>query len=167
MPSLPPKPVSASRVDGHVYKVFPNDLNSHYTIFGGLVMATCDRVALVVAERHSQRLSVTASVDSVQFMAPAKEGDTLLVHAACNRTWHSSMEIGVRVVAQDAFRGTERHIVSAYLTFVALGEDNKPTAVPPLLPETDVERRRYAEADMRRNARLAHAKALRDFRSRG
>lgn len=164
MPALRAKPVSASRVDGHVYKVFPNDLNAHYTIFGGLVMATCDRIALVVAERHSQRMSVTASVDSVHFMAPARDGDTLLVSAACNRAWHTSMEIGVKVIAQDAFRDTERHIVSAYLTFVSLDENNRPTPIPALLPETDEERRRYAEAEMRRNTRLAHAKQLKAFR---
>jgi acyl-CoA hydrolase len=164
MSDLPPKTVSTSRVDGHVYKIFPNDLNAHYTVFGGLVMSICDRIALVVAERHSGQVCVTASVDSVHFLAPAKEGDTLLVHAACNRAWTSSMEIGVKVSAENTFTRDTRHIVSAYLTFVALDALSKPMPVPPLAIETADEARRFAEAEMRRNGRLAHAKQLRAFR---
>jgi acyl-CoA hydrolase len=161
---LAPKPVSASKVDGHVYKVFPNDLNAHYTVFGGLVMAICDRIALVVAERHSAHVCVTASVDSVHFLAPAKEGETLIVHAACNRAWKSSMEIGVKVSAENTFTREMRHIVSAYLTFVALDPAGKPVPVPALTAETPDETRRYAEAEMRREARLTHAQKLRAFR---
>ncbi|MFM2419555.1 MAG: hypothetical protein RL385_4278 [Pseudomonadota bacterium] len=164
MSDLPAKTVSASRVDGHVYKIFPNDLNAHYTVFGGLVMSICDRIALVVAERHSGKVCVTASVDSVHFLAPAKEGDTLLVQAACNRAWTSSMEIGVKVSAENTFTRDTRHIVSAYLTFVALDALGKPMHVPSLTPETSDEARRFAEAEMRRNGRLAHAKQLRLFR---
>ena len=146
---------SESAVEQNVYKIFPNDLNSEYTVFGGLVMGLCDRTALIVAERHSGRSCVTAAVDSLHFLAPAHAGETLVLRAAVNRAWRSSMEIGVHVVAEDSFRGETRHVVSAYLTFVALGEDGTPTEVPPVMPETDVERRRYAAAEERRSARLA------------
>lgn len=144
-----------SAIDQNVYKVFPNDLNSEYTVFGGLVMGLCDRTALIVAERHSGRTSVTAAVDSLHFLAPARAGDTLIVKAAVNRTWRSSMEIGVYVAAEDSFSGDRRHVVSAYLTFVALGDDGKPVTVPPIVPKTATEKRRYEEAERRRSARLA------------
>lgn len=146
---------SASAVEQNVYKIFPNDLNSEHTVFGGLVMGLCDRTALIVAERHSGRSCVTAAVDSLNFLAPARSGETLVVKAAVNRTWRSSMEIGVHVAAEDSFKGETRHVVSAYLTFVALGEDGSPTEVPPVLPQTDVEHRRFTAAEERRNARLA------------
>lgn len=150
------KAPSESAIEQNVYKVFPNDLNSKYTVFGGLVMSHCDRVALIVAERHSGRPSVTAAVDSLNFLAPARAGDTLVIKAAVNRTWRSSMEIGVHVAAEDSHSGDTRHVVSAYLTFVALDETGKPRSVPPVLPQTDTEKRRYRAAQHRRDARLAN-----------
>jgi acyl-CoA hydrolase len=149
------KPPSESAVEQNVYKIFPNDLNSEYTVFGGLVMGLCDRTALIVAERHSGHSCVTAAVDSLNFLAPAHSGETLVLKAAVNRAWRSSMEIGVHVVAENSFQGDTRHVVSAYLTFVALGQDGSPTEVPPVLPETEIERRRFDASEERRNARLA------------
>ncbi|MEQ5834417.1 acyl-CoA thioesterase [Marinobacter sp. NFXS9] len=146
--------VSASAIEGHVYKVFPNDLNAHQTAFGGMIMAKCDRLALVVAERHSGCVCVTAAVDSFAFRAPAKGNDTLIFRASINRSWHSSMEIGVRVVAENSYTREERHIVSAYFTFVALDDNGEPLTVPEVEPETHKQLRRYREADMRREARL-------------
>lgn len=145
---------SESAVEQNVYKIFPNDLNSDYTVFGGLVMGLCDRTALIVAERHSGHSCVTAAVDSLNFLAPARSGETLVVKAAVNRAWRSSMEIGVHVVAEDSFRGDTRHVVSAYFTFVALDKNGSPTTVPPVLAETAIERRRFEAAAERRNARL-------------
>jgi acyl-CoA hydrolase len=146
---------SDSAVEQNVYKIFPNDLNSENTVFGGLVMGLCDRTALIVAERHSGHSCVTAAVDSLNFLAPAHSGETLMVKAAVNRAWRSSMEIGVHVVAENSFKGDTRHVVSAYLTFVAIGNDGKPTSVPPILPETEIEKRRFDAAEERRNVRLA------------
>mgnify|MGYP001136910345 CR=1 FL=1 len=148
------KSPSESAVDHNVYKIFPNDLNSKYTVFGGLVMGLCDRTALIVAERHSGCTCVTAAVDSLNFLAPARSGETLVVKAAINRSWSSSMEIGVHVAAEDSHTGDARHVVSAYLTFVALDDDGKPTTVPPVEPQTDDEKRRYEEAGRRRELRL-------------
>lgn len=144
-----------SAVEQNVYKVFPNDLNSKYTVFGGLVMGLCDRTALIVAERHSGHSCVTAAVDSLNFLAPAKSGETLIVKAAVNRTWRSSMEIGVHVAAENSFNGDRRHVVSAYLTFVALDENGAPVAVPAVVPQSETEKRRYEKAGQRRDARLA------------
>lgn len=148
------KPPAESAVEQNVYKVFPNDLNSEYTVFGGLVMGLCDRTALIVAERHSGGTCVTAAVDSLNFLAPARAGDTLIVKAAVNRAWRSSMEIGCHVAAENSHTGDTRHVVSAYLTFVALDDSGRPAAVPAVLPQTDAEQRRYEAAERRRQVRL-------------
>lgn len=162
---LPPKPVSASAVQDQTYKAFPNDLNSNGTVFGGLMMALLDRVAVVVAERHSERTCVTASVDSLHFLAPARKGDILLFQAAINRSWHTSMEVGVKVRAVDYKTKEDRHVVSVYFTFVALGENNQPTQVPQVIPETPIEKRRYVEAEMRRQHRQMEKEERRRHRA--
>jgi acyl-CoA hydrolase len=89
-----PKTVAQSSVREQVYMVFPNDLNANDTVFGGLIMAHMDRLAAVVADRHAGGVTVTVSVDAVHFMAPARRGDVLVMHASVNRAWKSSMEIG-------------------------------------------------------------------------
>ncbi len=159
-PELVARPVALSAVREQVYMVFPNDLNGNDTVFGGLIMAHMDRLAAVVADRHAAGVTVTVSVDAVHFMAPARRGDVLVMHASINRAWRSSMEIGVKVEAEAIGSTERRHILSAYLTFVALDEQSRPRPVPPLLVQTDEERRRYAEADLRRSNRLRHAEEL-------
>ncbi|WP_166263350.1 acyl-CoA thioesterase [Marinobacter caseinilyticus] len=161
------KPVAASAIEKHVYKVFPNDMNAHNTVFGGMIMAKCDRLALVVAERHSGHVCVTASVDSIHFRAPAKGNDTLLFSLALNRSWRSSMEIGARVMAENSYTGEVRHILSAFFTFVALDKDDKPVDVVEVLPETDEQQRRFDNADIRRNHRLAMRNELSETNGAG
>ncbi|HJP37410.1 MAG: acyl-CoA thioesterase [Gammaproteobacteria bacterium] len=152
------KAVAESAIDAHIYKVFPNDLNAHYTMFGGRVMAISDRLALVVAERHSGNMCVTVSIDDVHFLGPAKDGETLVFSAAMNRAWTSSMEIGVRVVTENSYTGERRHIVSAYFTFVALDENGNTCGVPKLVPESKAEKRRYRQAGVRRQSRVKQSK---------
>ncbi|PTU31545.1 acyl-CoA thioesterase [Stenotrophobium rhamnosiphilum] len=160
-----PRPVALSAVREQVYMVFPNDLNANDTVFGGLIMAHMDRYAAVVADRHSGGVTVTASVDAVHFVAPARRGDVLIFNASINRAWNSSMEVGVKVDAQSYDGCNRRHILSAYLTFVALDAAGKPRPVPPIKAETPDELRRYQEAQLRREQRLRHAEEIKQLRS--
>lgn len=165
-PPLEPRPVAYSAAREQVYMVFPNDLNARDTVFGGLIMALMDRFSVVVAERHAGGTCVTVGVDAVHFIAPAVRGDVLIFNAAVNRAWGTSMEIGCRVEAVQSGADTRRHILSAYLTFVAMDENKRPRPVPPLKPETAAERRRFEEAQLRRTSRLDHAQDLKDLRAR-
>ncbi len=164
-PTLPAKTPADSAVREQVYMVFPNDLNSNDTVFGGLIMAHMDRLAAVVADRHAGGVTVTVSVDAVHFLSPARRGDVLVLHAGVNRAWRSSMEVGVKVEAEAIGGGPRRHILSAYLTFVATDDNGRPRPVPPLSPQTPEEKRRYIEADLRRANRLQHAEQVRALRS--
>ncbi len=157
--------VAYSAVREQVYMVFPNDLNSNDTVFGGLIMAQMDRFAAVVADRHAGGVCVTASVDAVHFIAPAKGGDVLIFNCSVNRAWQTSKEIGCKVEAERIGGGERRHILSAYLTFVAVDREGKPRPVPPVIPETVEERHRYEEAQLRRELRLRHAEALKALRA--
>ena len=159
------RPVSYSAVRDQVHMVFPNDLNANDTVFGGLIMATTDRLSVVVASRHAASVCVTAAVDAVVFIAPARRGDVLSFSVAVNRAWTTSMEVGCLVEAERIGGGERRHICSAYLTFVAMDEQGCPRPVAELVPETDVERQRFEEAGLRRRSRLAHADELRALRA--
>ncbi len=148
------KPVSESAIVDQVVEVFPNDLNPHGTLFGGRVLFLMDTLAAIVAKRHSGRVSVTLGIDSVHFLNPARRGDILVFMASVNRTWRTSMEVGVRVEAED-FRTLEhKHIISAYFTFVAVGDDHKPVEVISVIPELPVQIKRYEEAEERRRRRF-------------
>lgn len=159
-----PRAVSYSSVREQVYMVFPNDLNANDTVFGGLIMAQMDRFAAVTADRHAGGVCVTVGIDAVHFIAPARRGDVLIFNAAVNRAWNTSMEVGCKVEAERIGGGERRHILSAYLTFVAQDEHGRPRRVPEVLPETKHERQRYDEAQLRRELRLRHAEDLKQLR---
>ena len=148
------KAPSETAIEDHTYRIFPNDLNAQGTAFGGLIMSLMDRLAHIVAERHSQKICVTASADSISFIAPAREGDNLIFKTCINRAWKTSMEVGVKVIAEHRNSFAQQHIASCYLTFVALDDQKKPTLIPPVTPQTEGETRRFEEAETRRQARL-------------
>jgi len=135
--------------------MLPQDANPAGNIHGGVIMKLIDTAASVVASRHAQCNTVTASIDSMSFHHPVFVGDLLILKASINMVGRSSMEVGVRVEAEDYIRGIVRHTASAYLTFVALDEQGNPASVPQLKLETDGDRRRNLEAERRRSARLA------------
>jgi acyl-CoA hydrolase len=148
------KSVSASAVIDQVIEVFPNDLNPHGTLFGGRVLQIVDTLAAIVAKRHSGVLCVTLGIDSVRFLNPARRGDILVCMASVNRTWRTSMEVGVKVIAEDFRSLDQKEILTAYFTFVAVNDDHKPTSVIPVLPETERQIQRFKEAEIRRRHRL-------------
>ncbi len=148
------KPVSASAIIDQVVEVFPNDLNPHGTLFGGKLMQVVDGLAAIVAKRHSGRVCVTLGIDSVRFLNPARHGDILVCKASVNKAWHTSMEIGVKVIAEDFRTLEQKDILSAYFTFVALDDNLKPVEIIPVIPETPEQIKRYEEAERRRHFRL-------------
>ena len=134
--------------------MLPQDANPAGNVHGGVVMKLIDTAAAVVASRHARSNTVTASLDRLDFHHPVFVGDLLFLKASINMAGRTSMEIGVRVEAENFITGEVRHTSSAYLTFVALDENSRPKAVPPLVFENDEERRRNQEALMRKKMRL-------------
>lgn len=147
------KPVSASTAE-FTHLVLPPDTNALGTIFGGRLMEWVDIAAAVVASRHCHKIAVTVSMDALHFISPIHLGDIVVLKASVNYTHNTSMEIGVRIEAEDPRTGNRIHTASSYLTFVALDDNKRPTPVPPLLPETEAEKRRCEAAKRRREARI-------------
>lgn len=147
------KSVTDSRVIlSHV--MLPEDANPAGNVHGGVIMKYIDNAAGVVAVRHSRKICVTASVDRLDFHNPVFIGNLLTLKASLNMVGKTSAEIGVRVEAEDILSGKVRHVVSAYLTFVALDQDMRPAPMPPLTLEDPEEKRRNKEALARRQIRL-------------
>ena len=162
--SLQPKAPGASKVTLSQ----PMELrhgNLMGNVHGGEIMKLIDSAAGIAASRHAGGVVVTASLDQMSFLHPVRVGNIVFVHACVNDVGRTSMEVGVRVEAEDVFSGERTHTSSAYLVFVALDEAGRPRPVAPLEPETEQERRRQAEAKIRREIRLARAEAIR--RQRG
>lgn len=149
---MEPKRVGESEVV-MTHLVLPQDANPAGNLHGGVILKHVDTTAGVVAKRHCRSNVVTVSIDRMAFKLPAYIGDLLTFKASLNHVGRTSMEIGVRVEAENLRTGEIRHTNSAYLTFVALGDDGKPQAVPPLTLETETHFRRFKEAELRRQLR--------------
>jgi acyl-CoA hydrolase len=158
MPTRPHTP-SASRVET-VQIVLPGLTNTHGTIFGGILMQWIDITAGVSAARHAGGPVVTASIDRLHFLLPVNLGEIVTLQAQVNFTGSSSMEVGVRVIAESPPGGERRQATRAYVTFVAVDEAGRPRPVPPLVPETAEEKRRFRDATFRRAARLRERRAM-------
>lgn len=152
--ALPGRTVRASRSE-LVEAVFPNDANALGSMMGGRVMYLIDIAGAVAAHRHSNSHVVTASVDYLDFRFPIRVGEFLVLQSSVNRAFHTSMEVGVKVFSENILTGERRHASSAYVTYVAIDLNGRPHPVPPVIPETATDRRRFREAGKRRVSRLA------------
>jgi acyl-CoA hydrolase len=141
------------------------DANSAGFVHGGIVMKLCDEAAGIAAVKHSRRRVVTAAIDRMTFLDPVQVGQLLTFKATVNAVWRTSLEVGVRVEAENPRTGDVRHTSTAYLTMVVLDDDGRPTQAPPLLAETPDEKRRMREAELRRENRLAEREQIRAARS--
>ena len=137
------------------YVTLPQDANRTGNVHGGVIMKHIDSAAAVAATRHARCDCVTASIDKLDFFSPVYIGNFLTLKASINLVGRTSMEIGVRMEAEDLLTGETTHTASAYLTFVALGEDGRPKRVPPLILQSKSDERRNREARLRREKRLS------------
>jgi acyl-CoA hydrolase len=134
--------------------MMPQHANNLGHVFGGVILSLLDRVAAVSAIRHARQNCVTVSVDRVDFREPIHLGDLVIMKASVNYVGRTSMEVGVRVEAEDLATGARRHTNSCYLTFVAIDRNHRPIEIPAIVPETEDEKRRYQAAQERRRRRL-------------
>lgn len=137
--------------------VLPNDANPLGNILGGKVMHLIDIAGAISAHRHARSLVVTVAVDNLDFLHPIRVGQLIVLHAQVTRAFHTSLEVEVKVYLEDFLTGERQQTSSAFVTYVALDEDGSPREVPPLIPRTAEEKRRYREALQRRRHRLALA----------
>lgn len=157
--NLPEKEKSPEETSAHVIvRMFPSDANPAGNVFGGEILKHIDMVAGIVAQRHAQSNAVTVSMDSVNFIKPVFVGNVLKLNARINYVHNSSMEIEVKAEAEDIITGIKTITGTAFVTFVALDKNGKPTHVPKLLLETDEDRQKFAEGKIRMEERLKHRK---------
>lgn len=140
--------------------VLPNDANTLGNVLGGKVMHYIDIACAIAAFRHCRRPVVTASIDYLDFRYPIKVGELIIVKAALNRVFRTSMEVGAKVFSENLRTGEQKHTSSAYLTFVALGDNGKPVPVLEFHPEGDEAVRRWKQAEIRRQNRLQQKEKL-------
>jgi acyl-CoA hydrolase len=155
MPKPPERPSRKVSESAHETSalMMPLDENARGHVFGGVVLAMMDKAAAVCAIRHARTSCVTVSVDRVDFREPILVGDLVHMKASVNFVGRTSMEIGIRIEAENMLLGTRRHTNSCYVTYVALDRDGKPTEVPSIVPETDAEKRRFEAGRARRRRR--------------
>ena len=166
MATLAPRPASDSQVT-LIQLMEITDANLAGFVHGGVIMKLVDDAAGAVAGRHSGGPAVTASMDEMAFLEPVRVGDLVHVKAQVNWTGRTSMEVGVRVLAErwnESAPATQ--VGSAYLVFAAVDSDGRPRRVPPVLPLTEQDERRYQEAQIRRTHRLARRRAIRELREK-
>ena len=145
--------------------IFPGDTNSLGNLFGGKLMQFVDLVGAVAAYRHARAmLVVTASMEHLDFVAPVHVGDLLILKASVNRAFRTSMEVGVKAMVEDPKTRALRHVCSAYVTYVAVDQNGQPVPVPPIVPETEHQKRRFDDASRRREGRADEVARKRDIR---
>ena len=145
--------------------VFPSDANALGNLFGGRLMQYIDLVGAMAASRHARAITVTASMDHLDFVSPVKVGELLILKASVNRAFRTSMEVGVRVMVEDVREQRLRHVSSAYLTYVAVDKNGSKIVVPQVEPETAHQKRRYEDAGRRRELRAGETQRKKELRA--
>lgn len=148
------KPVRESQSE-YSELALPNDANGLGNVLGGKVMHLVDLAGALAAMRHARCPVVTASIDSMNFLHPVRIGQLIILRSSVNRVFRTSMEVGVKVWVEDLRTGDTQHTASAYLTFVAIDPAGNRVPIPPVIPETEEEKRRHEQALERREYRLA------------
>src|ERR1700744_4015306 len=156
---MQPKPVAASRAE-ITHWMGVTDANSGGNIHGGTLMKLADEPAALAAIKHARQRVVTVGMDRMDFLVPIYVGELVTFRATVNAAWRTSMEVGVRVEAENPMTGSRRHTNTAYLTMVALDDGGDPAPIPPLLALTPTETRRQREAELRRANRLAEREEI-------
>jgi len=156
---VPSKPPSDSATE-MVQVVLPNDANPLGFILGGTVMHLIDIAGAIAAHRHTRSLLVTAAVDGLQFLHPIKVGDLIILRARVTAAWSTSLEVEVEVFSEEILTGKRRMTSRAYLTFVAVDGEGQRLPIPAVTPESEGDRQRAAEAEIRRTERLKARTAL-------
>jgi acyl-CoA hydrolase len=164
MSEIPTRPVSDSLSERSEI-IFPGDTNALGNLFGGRLMQFIDLTGAMAASRHARAVTVTASMDHLDFVAPVKVGDLLILKASVNRAYRTSMEVGVKCMVEDIREQKLRHVSSAYLTFVAMDSDGKLLQVPQVLPETAHQKRRFEDAGRRREMRSGEVARKKELRA--
>lgn len=159
-PTPPPAKTPAETFTEMVQVVLPNDANPLGFILGGTVMHLIDIAGAIACHRHTRSLLVTAAVDGLQFLHPIKVGDLIILRSCVTAAWRTSLEVEVEVFSEETLTGVRRMTSRAYLTFVATDRDGQRIKIPGLTLETEPEKRRAAEADLRRAERLKARKLL-------
>lgn len=154
------KPVQESNIE-MVELVLPNDTNQLGNLLGGRLMHWIDIAAAMAATRHSNHVCVTAAVDELRFLHPIKLGELVTLKASVNRAFNTSMEVGIKVFSENPLTGEKKHSNSAYFTFVSIDSSSLPVKAVPVIPETSEEKRRYEQAQVRREQRLRHREETR------
>jgi acyl-CoA hydrolase len=159
-----PRPVRES-ISEMTEIVLPNDANPLNALLGGRLMHWIDLAGAMAAHRHSRAYVVTASIDHLDFLVPVRVGDFVILRSSVNRVFHTSMEVGVKVWVENYRAEENHHVSSAYLTFVAIDAAENRMAVPPVVPETEDEKRRYEDAAHRREIRRVESVRRKEVRS--
>jgi acyl-CoA hydrolase len=159
-----PRPVRES-ISEMAELVLPNDANPLNALLGGRLMHWIDLAGAMAAHRHSRQYVVTASIDHLDFLVPVQVGDFIILRSSVNCAFHTSMEVGVKVWVEYYRSEESRHVSSAYLTFVAVDAAGNRMAVPPVVPETEDEKRRYEDAAHRREIRRKESARRNEVRS--
>ena len=153
------KPISYSAIEGRKIPIFEEHISPHEVIFGNRILEIVSSYANQVAFNHSEIHCRTAGIDFVRFFSPAKRGDVLTCKTSVNRSWKNTMEVGVKVIAEDFRTLEQKHILSAYFTYEAYDSDNKPLPIPTAIWETKEQKRRFMEAEKRLKLRLQRSKS--------